>query len=761
VHMDESGSFRSDVQLSDYDDAFLNLELLNNYIFTVSAPVTSQAGRDVAAKNVLDMLKDAFSIERAGTDYNRMVLTANYGRGKSHLALVLANLFSRPSDSQEVEVIFKRLGQALNNPAQLNGYREFKESKGEFLVMRLRGDAISDLQEGFLRALEQALKEHDSTRGMTLPFWYIRAEEWLNAQSLETLQKIENYLNDKEHTDLATLRHDYQKTGTYEVIREAIKHVTGLYPDFGRELNLTELIHWAVNEVCVPNHLGGLLILFDEFSLFLQKYATSRTPGKLQELLNGISNHPGKSAFLAFTQLDIESVVETYAQGNRREDVKRELDRLPRDRRARLFSLMEGVLDAYLKQDEPAWNAWWDRQKVRSTMVRNRETLFTYFPKRYSETLQWDHSMVEKVIVRGCYPLHPLTTAILSTHTFEAGAGENPRTALHFVRDRWSKGIPEQPAEREDGTPNFIFAIELVDFFGEQISKKWYEAYRYTLENPPIPLTEHHKAVLKALLLQHAVSDLSSRVRRESEQFELLSDLSGLDLRKQVPSLLRELAERRVIQKNGNFYSLFPVGARSPEADRIIGEAVQKTPVDRSLLEEIAKAIPPLTIPQTFGNPEDWAPRHVILTKEYWNAEILQELTTRYRIGANGIQESPRGVIIWLLARSEEEKLWLRQQAQALLDSVLGMNPHPLPVLIVLPQKVNSGLLDAAQRRKALDSLDLSRREKIGSIVLNDEKSRAEGDLKLGLYHLLGDDFEHYADLVRQIHEIVVPREYL
>ncbi|MGB9897165.1 hypothetical protein [Thermanaerothrix sp.] len=373
--------------------------------------------------------------------------------------------------------------------------------------------------------------------------------------------------------------------------------------------------------------------------------------------------------------------------------------------------------------------------------------------------------MVEKVIVRGCYPLHPLTTAILSTHTFEAGAGENPRTALHFVRDRWSKGIRDQPAEREDGTPNFIFAIELVDFFEEQISKKWYEAYRTALENPPIDLTENHKAVLKALLLQRAVSELrvselSSQVRRGSDQIELLSDLSGLGSA-QVSSLLRELAEGRVIQKNGNFYSFFPVGARSPEADRIIEEAVQKTPVDRSLLEKIAKAIPSFTISQTFGHPDDWAPQQVVLTKDFFNIETLRELTSQYRIGPNDtIEESPRGVIVWLLASSEEEKLWLRQNAQALLDSVLDTKPHPLPILIVLPNKVNPGLLNAARRKIALDSLDLNQREKIGSIILKDEQSRADTEIKMGLFELLGDS-EHYPDLSRQIHEYALPRAYL
>jgi DNA replication protein DnaC len=111
VHIDEHGAFRSDVQLSDYDNVALNRELLRNYIFTVSAPSTSSAGRDVSAKDVLKMLRDAFTLERIE---NRIVLTANFGRGKSHLALTLANFFSRPAESDEVRIIFERLGQALN-----------------------------------------------------------------------------------------------------------------------------------------------------------------------------------------------------------------------------------------------------------------------------------------------------------------------------------------------------------------------------------------------------------------------------------------------------------------------------------------------------------------------------------------------------------------------------------------------------------------------------------------------------------------------
>ncbi|MEJ5223077.1 MAG: hypothetical protein WHV44_01385, partial [Anaerolineales bacterium] len=755
VHIDQHGAFRSDVQLSDYDNPELNRELLRNYIFTVSAPSTSRAGRDVAAKDVLAMLKDAFTLERFE---NRIVLTANFGRGKSHLALTLANFFSRPADLDETRLVLDRLGQALNNPAALSGYRDFKQAKGEFLVIRLRGDGFDDLQEGFLRGLEQALSEHDRTRGIELPFWHTYAAAWLDGLAGEARQKAETFLAG-HNTDLASLRQDLRKTGAYELIRETFKHLTGAYPDFGREVSLKDLVLWAVDEVCVPNKMGGLLVLFDEFSLFLQKYAASRAVGKLQDLLNGISDRQGKSAFLAFTQVEVESVLDTYTQGVRRDDVKKELDRLPQDRRARLFSLMEGVLDAYLKQDEAAWQAWMQRQPIRAAMTRNRETLYDYFSHRYDDILQWGPEKTENTIVKGCFPLHPLTTAILSNHTFEAGAGENARTALHFIRDRWEKGLSEQPAEREDGTPNFIFAIELVDFFCEQISKKWYEAYQAALGNARIPLNEEHQSALKALLLQQAVHDLDRKKASGKDQLDLLSALSGLH-EAHLKGLLRELSENRVVEFDPyrKVFSLLPAGARSLETDKIIEEATQKIPVDRVLLGEIAKAIPPLTIAQNFGSAEDWAPRLVVLTAELFTPESLRNLLQPYRVGSDGIEEGPRGLVIWLLAQTEEEKLHLRQNAQKILDEALGANAHPLPVVILLPSQPHPGLLQTARRKKALENLNSSGREKIGTIGYDNEMRRAKNDFDQNFRYFI--DPEHYADLPRQPHEFAVSSVY-
>lgn len=753
VTMDLYGDFRSDVQLSDFDDPKLNLELLRHYIFSVHAPSTYGAQqRTYSARDVLDQLKTIYTVERAE---NRIVLTANYGHGKSHLALVLANFFSRPVDSPEMKIIFDRLAQALNNPSQLAGYRDFKASKGEFLVIRLQGDAFSDLQEGFVRALEKALREHSSTRSLEIPFWYRKAQSWLNALTGDARKKAESFLAD-HNTDLSVLSVSLSRQGNYELVRELARYITGVYPDFGREVSLEEMVLWTVDEVCKLNGLAGLLVLFDEFGLFLQKYMAARSVGKLQELLNGISKRPGKSAFLAFSQQDVDTLAETYAQGQRREDVKKELERLPKDKRARLHSLMEGVLASYLKQDGEQWAVCFADSARKGHLVQAGRATEEHFRKRYAEYIKWDHKAFEEKVVMGCFPLHPMTTAILSEHSFEAGAAENPRTALQFVRQVWQEW-QQKLVFCPDGRPNFVYPVAMVDFFREQISKKWYAAYRHAVEAAPQRLSEEQQRVLQALLLQQAVGLKAAG----DDQIDLLYHLSGVS-RENIKKGLKDLSAQRVIRHDPvhKVFSLLPESVRPQEVEEVIQKAVEKTPIDRSLMDKIIGQLPQIEVSSLeFGHVSDWTPKQVALTADMFTVKELKALCQPFRRGAYGIEEGARGVVVWLIAQTEAEKIHLRQTAQAVLDEALGSTERPLPIVIVLPKRVTASLIPFARRLSALENLNSAEREKIGTVIYQQEKVLVETSFKSARDELFGDTV-HYLDTPRTQSEYALPRAY-
>jgi hypothetical protein len=753
MSLDVSGDFRSDVQLSDMDNPALNEDLLKSYIFTVHAPKTYGAQqRSLSSRDVLDALKTIFTVER---EENRVVLTANYGHGKSHLALVLANFFSHPSDSAEVKSVLERLSQALNNESQLAGYRDFKRSKGEFLVVRLQGDQFTDLHEGFVRALEQALREHAVTRSVEIPFWYRQAREWLAGLPLETRHKANDFLR-SYNTDVPTLMAELSRHGNYEVIRELVRSLTGIYPDFGRDVSLEEIVVWVIDEVCKTHHMGGLLILFDEFSLFLQKYINSGKSGILQELLNGISKRRGKSAFLAFTQQDVDTIAETYARGNRIGDVRKELERLPKDHRFRLYSLMEGVLSSYFRPNKRNWDLFFANDN-KWPLYQARNTIFDieYFSKRYKSILMWNEKDIDERLVKGCFPLHPMTTAILSGHSFEFGTSENPRTALQFVRRIWNEWA-QQPVQLNNGVLNFVFPVALVDFFGEQISKKWHAAYRNALETSPQAISDDHRKVLQALLIQQAVELKASG----SDQMDLLYHLSGVN-RDIIQNILNELKDQKVIQYNpsAKVYSLWPDSVRPQEVELIIQKAMERVPVDDNLMSEIAGKLIPLEISSlNFGHVNDWSPRQIVLTADLFTVDKLKTMLRPYRIGINGIEDGQRGLVIWLIAQTEEEKQSLSENVQTIFDEAIGHALNPMPVVAILPKRIGAKVIAAARRLKALESLSLSDREQIGALMYQQEKVQAEVDFRISLNEVFGDSNQY--DVQRSLSEYVLPAPY-
>jgi hypothetical protein len=267
---------------------------------------------------------------------------------------------------------------------------------------------------------------------------------------------------------------------------------------------------------------------------------------------------------------------------------------------------------------------------------------------------------------------------------------------------------------------------------------------------------------------------------------DLLHHLSGVD-REEIKHELRDLATQRVIQFDlvNKISSLWPASTRPQEVEEVIQKAVDRTVVDQDLMEMITKRLSSLGISSlNFGHASDWSPQQVALTAEMFTAAELRKLLPPYRSGVNGIEEGPRGLVIWLVAQTEEEKLLLRQNAQSILNDALGdvASPladmrqlpldalpilngaledaaSPLPVVMILPKRAASGLVSSARRLKALESLTVSEREKIGTVIYQQEQGLAQVNFKNSLDDLV-DDLGLYSDVQHPLVEYAVPSPY-
>lgn len=777
VQLDTKGEFRSDVQLSDFDNPSLNLSLLQSYIFSVSIP--DSFGTQTKAIAGLGLLEEVIKAFRYDQFENRFVAIANYGHGKSHLALVLANLFSKPVGSPEVQTIFERIDHALSNPAKAQVYREFKEDRKEFLVLRLRGDDPRPLRQQFFRALKQALSEHEATHGVEPPFWVNQAKQYLKSLTHEQLEIANAFLEANYHLDVPALLQEIEgyREQAYTQYEDLFAHLShGVRPNLDANVSLREAVGWAVREHCAKDKpLGGLLILFDEFSLYVQRYARDKAVGELQDLLQGVQDQRERAVFLAFAQHDPDEVATQMLHGGQPlQSLKKELDRLPR--RFALYSLMESVLDAYLKQDPGAWDEFLQNPRVKGTLFGSEsETTWDLFNKHYDSELMWTNQKFRDVVVKGCFPLHPTTTALLCQLKMRQGEDiSGARTVLGFVRDQLDL-IEDLPAH-ENGRVNWILPIALVDYFGERLAgdnAAIYEAYLNAQHNLDLLLgdsaTDEQRKVLKALLLQH-VANLPGTHRK---QVALLAHLSGIDEDIALKSL-KELSERNITRYDSlqGINVFWQVGTNPQRLEEAIEEkkaGIDRDPskilgeLNRLLRNDPSYSFGRVKVDVEWGHPDDWASEEYIISP---SAGEFSPVIQPFQFKERGLTDGDRGAVVWVLLEDESERDAVRQFAQAyttMQGEAAGSPDNPPPVIAILPKSPVPELVEFFVHYLALlevgKNTDLVK--EIGQPTYDSELRQARENIRSELVRLRGDeDKVKVWDISRSATEVVVPQPY-
>lgn len=760
VKRDQQAEFRNDVQLSSYEDENRNFSLVRSYLFTSAAPQGY-----ASSTSVLHALMDSYLNERLE---NRFIVIANYGHGKSHLALALANYFGKPYNSRENEKVLKKINQAFSNSSNALRYQEFKENRGEFLVVRIRGDAPGSLKEQFLNSLEKELGEHSLPGDHHLPGWYSKAEKYLAALKSEKLQKANTYLDGFE-TDVPMLIQDIQKKRdrAYDLFENLYAHLDehGWKPNMRGELSLDRAICWASDEFCSEGKpLGGIIILFDEFNLYITNYAQRSAAGDLQDLLNGVSNRQGKVAFLAFAQQDPVTIaqnvlaVSTTAQ---RESLLKELSRIPKQ--FILYSLMESVIDSYLIQPNDVWQMFSQDSSVSLPLSQATNIALDQFKDRYDK-IGWTsiETFVEKV-TKGCFPLHPITTALLCSVQFQQSvtASGTPRNILGFILEKLDQ-LADKPV-LIGKRMNWILPIDLVDYFGERLPAERYQAYKLAIQriNADDEDSEYSAGeqndIIKALLLQ----EIAKLKARDEDQLDLIASMVGMSP-SDAKKCLRSLSDAKVIgwdQGVRKSYSLWSTTFNPYKLDQILEQKLGNISLDWNDLLTFSKneldAIP-VSIP--WGNQGDWQAPEYIIDTENFTPQTLMDLASRFRLDSRGsLQEGDRGKVIWLIARNEDEVNGYIQNAQKTLDDAQP-NSSPLPVILMLPLHPNYGVLDALRRKKALDLFNATEKEEAGEDAYRLRCTQETTGVRTSISLLRGG--ENYRDLPHRISHYIVPSPY-
>ena len=708
----------NDVQLSWFPDDKRNAQLCEFYIWS-----NHSVGAAKPSIELLEKVREAFLMTSSP---RRFIFRATYGHGKTHLALALANFFGRPANSPEVASILEQL--RATSPNKAEGFATFKAERAPYLVLRLFGENVTNLPQAVVAALEVALRENPASADYQLDFWFDQALESFEKFGAGQIERANAFLANYQ-TDFATLcqRLRDRDGDSFEICSQLIEEIVGFAPNFGRAVELDALLVKVTDDLCGEGQpFSGLLILFDEFSTFTRSYAQDyvlKRGTPLQSLLDGVGNCGSRAAIVAFSQYDLNSDVQAIfqrlgASADDRQNIEKELNRLPEPNRYQLYSSLEMVLATLLRQDETNWDALTADDKIWDQITEATNDTMRLFDAHYCDAMDWGDERVQTILTKGCFPFHPLTIAILCNSNLR-GDENGARTVMGYLTEAFHER--EHWPALQNGVLNWVSPISLVEKFERAIVPEdaLWNQYSQALRSAGAEAPSAQIAVLRAMLL-HEVANL--KVSRQKGVYELnLAVLSGLS-GAQAEAALKELCDAGYLKRDETrgVYAFWPLGEDGSKVKEPLQQEVMATLGDAARLKAaLEKSIkswgwPDQEVAGAPGHPQDWSAPMWILPRALFDAEKLRALAQTYRLGKLGIDEAPRGVVVSLVATTGEDCAFFKTNAQRVLDEALAGYSDPPPIVLRLPQWPQGDFVKTLVGEQVLLGWDAEQKSRVG-----------------------------------------------
>ncbi|NLA23513.1 MAG: hypothetical protein GX879_00955, partial [Bacteroidales bacterium] len=342
-------------------------------------------------------------------------------------------------------------------------------------------------------------------------------------------------------------------------------------------------------------------------------------------------------------------------------------------------------------------------EKANKTSEYIQTVMKLWFPDINNHSLWTDKDQFKKIVVKGCWPLHPLSTWILYKMS-SVGKTLQQRSAFSFIANifdaygdvKWPTGKIILPVElcNEDMVNEFLLSEE----YGQQGATA--HAYESVIQKYQHELSREQNVLLKAVLLS---SKIGFKIESREEYLEMLSLFSGVDMpivKKEVSQLEAEFA---VLEWNEVLNRFDIAGDSVPRKTFIAYLKREADKIDSGTKAEIfSQNYKKWSEKEMFNT--DFGPDNDIPTKE-WNYNIscaslsLLESQIDYVlhtwINSRGVDEA-KGQIIYCYVGPESDIETVKDLAEKKLRSSMEKKKIDLeigaPVAIILLHDTDGSL---------------------------------------------------------------------
>ena len=491
----------------------------------------------IPTRKSVEILKDYLLNTIIDNRDKSTVLIGPYGKGKSHLILVLIELMYRSKNVKELKNLIDRISLVDEDCAEL-AKQVLNDKKYLPIIVNFNS---GDLNQAFLIALNNALR-NEGIENILPNTYFDVAVEVLDGwrQYKGTIEVVKSIINEKYKISLDTFIRKLKSfdINSYKLFKEIFLEVTSGI-EFNPLINADVVKLYEETNYLLKEEFGfdGIVIVFDEFSKFIESNSDLNSAINLKILqdfaeISNRSNNP-QIHLICITHKTLNEYISKIPQ--EKIDAWRAIEGRFKEKFFNVSSYQnyELISNAIIKNQAKVEEVLEEKNILNNKKILNANTIFKYNDEQFI-----------KDIVKGCFPLNPYTTYALPI--ISEKVAQNERTLFTYL----SKDEPNSLIElvnNESIDFELVTLDKLYDYFEplfkkETFNESVHDIWIKTDTALKIVYSDEEKRVIKTLGLIYIINDFTSLPPTE----ETISNILEIDKYK-ISNIVKNLRDLNII----------------------------------------------------------------------------------------------------------------------------------------------------------------------------------------------------------------------
>ncbi len=375
----------------------------------------------IPTKAALNLLEEILLSTRPNSTERARILIGAYGRGKSHIVLMILSLLMK----KDLRLFEKLLPKLETKPELYRLVKNFYASPNKILPVIINNGTATNLNQSFLSALQRTLANFDLLDVLpktnfqaaveVLRRWQKDFPKTYSAFKKLIGEPIKNFIGRLENFDAAAY-------AAFEKIYPALTAGSVFNPFLGFEA--VELYESVAKSLRAKGYTG-LYVVCDEFSKFLEANI-GRASVSDTKMLQDFAEKANRSGSLQLHLLLISH-----------KEISNYIDKLPKEKVDGWRGVSNRFLHVHMNED------FSQTYEIISEVICREPELWKNFCSRYAAEFNSLHEIYStsrmfrnvpeelKAAIEGCFPLHPVSTFILPR--LSERVAQNERTFFTFL----------------------------------------------------------------------------------------------------------------------------------------------------------------------------------------------------------------------------------------------------------------------------------------------------------------------------------------